>query len=84
MVKGKISKYDTRFNNLDSLKDDNLLNDFKKYALQDSICLFNVLKSAQDAYKSDYKTDITSIFSTSTLSLKIFRLEKNFFLLKYL
>jgi len=73
MVKGKISKYDIRFNNLDLFKDSNLLNEFKNYSLQDSICLLEALNMAQNIYKIDYNTDITSILSTSTLSLKIFR-----------
>lgn len=73
MVEGKISKYDIRFNNLEFLKDNNLLKEFKKYAIQDSFCLLEALNSAQNIYTSDYNADITSILSTSTLSLKIFR-----------
>jgi hypothetical protein len=46
----------------------------KKYALQDSIALFKALKVAQNIYLKDYNVNITSILSTSSLSLKIFRL----------
>jgi hypothetical protein len=50
-----------------------LLNKFKQYSLQDSITLFKALIEAQKLYISLYNIDITSILSTSTLSLKIFR-----------
>jgi hypothetical protein len=50
-----------------------LLNEFKSYAIQDSICLLEALNYAQITYYDSYKIDITSILSTSTLSLKIFR-----------
>lgn len=71
-VKGKISKYNTKFNNFDLFNDDKLLNEFKQYSLQDSLCLYQALKEAQKLYISQYNVDITSILSTSTLSLKIF------------
>ena len=44
-----------------------------EYSEQDSICLFNGLEAAQDHYLKSYNVDIGSIWSTSTLSLKIFR-----------
>ena len=72
-VKGKLSKYNPRFNNLDIFYNESLLKDFKDYALQDAIALLSALKIAQTMYLSDFNVDITSILSTSTLSLKIFR-----------
>jgi hypothetical protein len=53
--------------------DNNLLHQFKQYSLQDSITLFNALIEAQKIYINQYNIDITSVLSTSTLSLKIFR-----------
>jgi hypothetical protein len=44
-----------------------------QYAKQDSLALFLAIERAQDTYFSDHKVDITSIYSTSTLSMKIFR-----------
>ena len=71
--KGKLSKYKHKFNNFDVFKNENLLNEFKQYALQDSIALFDALIEAQKLYISQYNVDVTSILSSSTLSLKIFR-----------
>jgi hypothetical protein len=51
----------------------NLLEQFKQYSIQDSICLFNALDKLQDMYHREYGICITTILSTSTLSLKIFR-----------
>lgn len=72
-VEGKLSEYKSEFNNLDLFNDDKLLNEFKQYALQDSIALLKALLKAQDIYLRDFNIDITSILSTSSLSLKIFR-----------
>ena len=41
---GKTSKYDSKYNQIDLFKDENLLKQFKEYSLQDSICLFNALQ----------------------------------------
>jgi hypothetical protein len=72
-VEGKLSKYNQRFNTLDLFKDANLLNQFKEYAIQDSVALLKALLKAQEIYLRDFNIDITSIVSTSSLSLKIFR-----------
>ena len=72
-VEGKFLEYNIENNNINLFKDKNLLEEFKKYSLQDSICLLNALIKAQKYYINKYNIDITSIFSTSTLSLKIFR-----------
>lgn len=50
-----------------------MLNKFIEYSLQDSKALFNALDRAQTIYSTTHSVDITSILSTSTLSLKIFR-----------
>jgi hypothetical protein len=72
-VEGKYSKYNVKFNTLDLFSNEKLLNEFKDYAIQDSVALFDALMEAQKLYISQYNVDITSILSTSTLSLKIFR-----------
>ena len=57
---------------------------FKKYSLQDSVSLNKALWTAQFWYFDKFGVDIESIYSTATLSLKIFRtkfLEDNIFIL---
>jgi regulator of RNase E activity RraB len=71
-VKGKLMKYDSRYQYIDFLFT-NLVIDFKEYALQDSRALFNALKEAQNLYFNNFGVDITSIHSTSSLSLKVLR-----------
>lgn len=72
-VEAKISKYNPKYNNFYLFKDDILLIDFKEYSLQDSLCLYQALFESHKLYLSQYNIDITTILSTSTLSLKIFR-----------
>ena len=72
-IEGKTSKYLSKYNNIDLFKDPELLEEFKKYSLQDSICLLKALNILQDMYNQEYGICITTIISTSTLSLKIFR-----------
>jgi hypothetical protein len=50
-----------------------LLNEFKIYSIQDAVSLLEALINAQNIYYNDFYIDITSVLSTSTLSLKIFR-----------
>lgn len=50
-----------------------ILEEFKNYALQDSISLLKALIKAKKIYLQDYCIDITSILSTNTLTLKRFR-----------
>lgn len=53
--------------------------------MQDSVALLDALLKAQDIYLNKYNVDITTILSTSTLSLKIFRqqfLDQNIEILK--
>ncbi len=73
-LSGKISKYNPDFNDIDKIFSNNMkLKTFKEYALQDSRALCNALIKAQEVYFEKYKVDITTIYSTSSLSLKIFR-----------
>jgi hypothetical protein len=50
-----------------------LFKEFKEYSLQDSKCLYDCIYKLQEMYLTEYNVDISSILSTSTLSLKIFR-----------
>lgn len=52
---------------------DKLLDEFIKYSLQDSLVLYESIKNAAIKYFLTYKIDISSILSTSSLSMKIFR-----------
>lgn len=72
-VIGKTIDYNEDFNNLQLFNNPQLLNKFKEYSLNDSVCLFNALTVAQNIYLENYQVDITTIYSTSTLSLRIFR-----------
>ena len=51
-----------------------MLDQFIDYSKQDSICLLKALIKAQNIYIKEHKVDIATIWSTSTLSFKIFRL----------
>ena len=73
-VKGKLNKYNDKWNNLELFNDVKELQIFIDYAKQDSLALLNALIKAQQIYWTNYNVDISSIWSTSTLSLKIFRL----------
>lgn len=72
-VEGKIGKCNPEFNNISIFEQPELLSVFLKYAKQDSKCLYDALKNAQEIYYTQHQVDITTVFSTSTLSLKIFR-----------
>jgi hypothetical protein len=72
-VEGKISIYNPEFNELSLFNKPDLLDKFKEYSIQDSVCLYKALEYAQQIYILDHGVDITTIYSTSTLSLKIFR-----------
>lgn len=63
------------FNEISLFENNNLLSQFIEYSKQDSISLLNALIKAQDIYLTEYNVDICSIWSTSTLSFKIFRLK---------
>jgi hypothetical protein len=72
-VAGKLSKYNPNFNHLDLFNNSSLLKEFIDYSIQDSLSLFEALTIAQKIYLEKYNVDITTIYSTSTLSLKIYR-----------
>lgn len=69
----KYSSYNKDFNNLTLFKNFPLLRTFIRYTRRDSYSLFLALFHAQKIYFKQYNVDITSIVSTSTLSLKIYR-----------
>ncbi len=70
---GKLSKYDNNYNSIEMFDNKSLFDKFLNYSKQDVIALFDALHYAQVIYNVKYKVDITKIFSTSTLSLLIFR-----------
>lgn len=83
-VDGKLIPYNPKFQSLDLFNNAKLFNTFKKYSLQDALSLFKALTIAQFNYFDKFKVDIESIYSTATLSLKIFRtrfLDKPIFIL---
>ena len=74
-VEGKLHSYNLEFNKLSLFENPDLLNQFVQYAKQDSISLLKALLKAQLIYIKEHDVDIASVWSTSTLSLKIFRQE---------
>lgn len=72
-VEGKLHPYNPLFNKLTLFENEILLNQFIEYSKQDSISLLKALLKAQKIYIDRHEVDIASIWSTSTLSLKIFR-----------
>lgn len=61
------------FNKISLFKNSELLEQFIEYSKQDSICLLKALTKAQDIYINEHQVDLASVWSTSTLSFKIFR-----------
>lgn len=72
-VNGKVIPYNNKFRNISFMNDLLLLNEFIKYSKQDARILLDALTIAQTIYFDKYKVDIESVYSTATLSLKIFR-----------
>ena len=72
-VEGKTHHYNPLFNKISLFENKVLLTQFIDYSKQDSISLLNALLKAQKIYIDEHEVDIASIWSTSTLSLKIFR-----------
>jgi DNA polymerase type B, organellar and viral len=72
-IPGKTSNYKPEYHNLNLFNSSKLLEEFKEYSLQDSNSLFDCISILQNKYLISYNVDITTIVSTSTLSLKIFR-----------
>nr|YP_009710785.1 DNA polymerase type B [Amanita thiersii]QFZ98734.1 DNA polymerase type B [Amanita thiersii] len=72
-VEGKLTPYKEIYNSIEIFQSEELLNEFKDYNLQESIALYMVLVKIQEIYILEYNVDISTILSTSTLSMKIFR-----------
>lgn len=70
---GKLSKYRIEFNSFKLFNEPTLLQEFIDYSIRDSVALYEALMIAQDIYLKNYNVDITTICSTATLSLKIYR-----------
>ena len=83
-VEGKSTSYNSEFNNINLFKNSELFELFKEYSKQDAKALYDALTTAQAIYWEEFKIDIESIYSTATLSLKVFRTnfqDKNIFIL---
>jgi hypothetical protein len=83
-VEGKSTPYNNKFNNINLFDNSELLELFKEYSKQDAKALYDALRTAQSLYWDELKIDIESVYSTATLSLKIFRTnfqDKNIFIL---
>jgi hypothetical protein len=83
-VEGKLTPYNSKFNNIDIFNNstacaaaaaggEGILQEFIEYSKQDAKALYEALKTAQTIYWETFKVDIESVYSTATLSLKIFR-----------
>jgi hypothetical protein len=72
-VEGKLIPYNDNFNSIELFNNPELLQLFIQYSIQDAVSLFNALNIAQLLYFDKFKVDIESVYSTATLSLKIFR-----------
>jgi hypothetical protein len=72
-VEGKLTSYNSKFNNLDLFNNTNLLEQFINYSLQDAKALYEPLFNAKNYYFDKFKVDIASVYSLATLSLKIYR-----------
>jgi DNA polymerase type B, organellar and viral len=72
-VEGKLFPYNPQFNKISLFENQELLKQFINYSQQDSICLLKALTKAQNIYIEEHEVDLATIWSTSTLSFKIFR-----------
>lgn len=72
-IPGKFCSYKPEFHEISLFENSLLLEEFKEYSLQDSACLYDCIYKLQELYLTEYNVDITTILSTSTLSMKIFR-----------
>ena len=72
-VEGKITSYNPEFNSIELFNNPELLQLFIQYSLQDAKALYKAIIIAQLIYFDKFKVDIESVYSTATLSLKIFR-----------
>jgi hypothetical protein len=60
-VEGKLHPYNPKFNKISLFENKDLLNEFKEYSIQDSICLLKALTKAQNIYINEHKVDIATI-----------------------
>lgn len=74
-VEGKLQVYNPEFNKISLFENKDLLNQFIDYSQRDSMCLLKALTKAQDIYINEHQVDLATIWSTSSLSFKIFRLK---------
>jgi hypothetical protein len=72
-VDSKTSTYNPQFNSISLFNNQELLQLFIQYSLQDAKSLYQALTTAQSIYFDKFKVDLVSVYSTATLSLKIFR-----------
>lgn len=72
-VDGKLSAYKKEFNSVAVLSDQTALSELIEYNRVDCTALRSALVKAQASYLADYKVDIATIVSTSSLALKIYR-----------
>ena len=70
-IKGKLSEYKTEYNSKELFKNEDLYLEFKSYAFQDSLILYQALVNAQKIYLDKYSIDISQEYSSSSLSFKI-------------
>lgn len=73
LVEGKIMSYNPHFNKIDLFNHKQLLESFITYSKQDAKALFEALKAAQFIFFDKFKVDIETVYSTATLSLKVYR-----------
>jgi len=62
-VEGKFNSYKSEYNEISLFNNKDLLNEWIRYARQDSISLCNALLNAQKIYLEKYNIDLTSIVS---------------------
>jgi hypothetical protein len=74
VVPGKAGKYIPVFNSIHLTRLKKTFQIWIKYAEQDSIALLMCMHKAQNMYLNNYGVDLATVWSTSTLALKIFRL----------
>ena len=75
-LQGKTSSYNPEYHKITLFNKENeqILEEFKKYSLQDSNCLYDCINKLQKMYIQEYNVDITTILSTSTLSMQFLEL----------
>jgi hypothetical protein len=73
LVEGKLMPYNPHFNDINLFNHESLLNQFVAYSKQDAKALYEALTTAQDIFFDNFKVDIESVYSTATLSLKVYR-----------